>query len=189
MVRDRDGAIAEFRKAVRLAPDEATYHRELAFALWDAEQLPEAVGAFREALRLRREEAAREASMLPTDWTKIEHRLWEKDQRLFEAEDRAVLSSMLRQQGDLDAARAELAQAVALAADHPNRRQVRALEVKLADVEALIIARAARRLHDALDLAAARGDQRGVAALGGRVEETLARLAAAYAASAAGNEG
>jgi tetratricopeptide (TPR) repeat protein len=50
---DLDGAIAEFRDAIRIKPDDAAAHQNLGVALRDKRQLDEAIAEYREAIRLK----------------------------------------------------------------------------------------------------------------------------------------
>ena len=48
-----DQAIAAYREAIRLKPDEASYHASMGFALQLDGKVDEAITAYREAIRLK----------------------------------------------------------------------------------------------------------------------------------------
>ena len=125
--RDYDGAIAQFREAIRLTPGDANVHSNLGVALMHQGKVDEAIAAHRQAIRLSPDNSAVHTS----------------------------IGLALKNQGKLSEAIASFREAVRLAPDsgpaHSNLGLILASEGKLA--EAIAECKEAIRLEPGLDSA------------------------------------
>jgi Flp pilus assembly protein TadD len=126
--RDFPGAVAAFREAARLDPNDARAHNYLGAALLDAKDLPGAVAAFREAIRLNPNYAQAHYNL-----GIALNNLGESDQAIAAyreairlnpsyAQAHNNLGTILQKQGDLDAAIACFREAIRLDPKLPQPR-------------------------------------------------------------------